>query len=97
MNRNEIGMSEWASLVEAHSGKSADEIPNGFVPRSVIQDELGLRESRARAVIRELVESGAAEMRMFRVRTACGMKSIPHYRITAETKTPSSRAGRPRT
>lgn len=65
------------------SSATADIIPEGWYTLQQIARASGMSISHAGRKARALLENGAAERKLFRIKTAAsGIKPVPHYKLT---------------
>jgi hypothetical protein len=62
---------------------NAEEVPEGWRTAQQWADAWGLKRPHTSGLLRAGTDSGRVEMREFKVKTAAGLRRVPHYRVKA--------------
>jgi len=69
-----------AELVRALEDGGIEEVPAGWRTARDIAEESGKSLARASEILRDAVERGLVEVKVFRIRTGGKVYPVPHYR-----------------
>lgn len=72
-----------ASLWEAIQSEihKSDDVPSDWETAHQLCERFNKSASAIQSAIASLLKKGKAERRLFRIRTASGIRRVPHYRI----------------
>lgn len=73
--------SEWISALQNAQYSSSDKPSSEWKTRVQLESEFGLKQSRMRDVIRDMLRDNIIEHRTFIVFTGNALRHIPHYRL----------------
>ncbi len=88
---------DWSSVIAKAIQCSEETVPDGFLTAAETCLKMGLARARTNEVLRQLIESGLAEMKLFRIKAGgAGVRPVPHYHLIASKKTRWSHGARSR-
>lgn len=73
--------SEWLLALQTAQQSSSDKPSSEWKTRVQLESEFGLKQSRMRDVIRDMLRDNLIEHRTFIVFTGNALRHIPHYRM----------------
>ena len=73
--------SEWISALRNAQYSSSDKPSSEWKTRVQLESEFGLKQSRMRDVIRDMLRDNIIEHKTFIVFTSNALRHIPHYRL----------------
>ena len=79
---------EWVKTLQNALRKEVEPVPKGFLTNKQVAKELGVLNTRATKILRELGDRGLVEVKSFRVimQNEKGLiRAIPHYRLKKRT------------
>ena len=77
----DLKSSDWLSSLQRSSAVRCDKPPSEWKTRIQLEAEFGLKQSRMRDVIRDMLSNNVIERRTFIVMTDNVLRHIPHYRL----------------
>lgn len=81
MSAPDINYEEWKAALQDARQRKTDIIAEGWITRVQYEQATGLGQSQARNDLSELVTTGAAERRNFKILRNGSFRSIAHYRL----------------
>ncbi len=73
--------SDWLAALQVCRSTSCDTPPSEWKTRTQLEAEFGLKQSRMRDVIRDMLRDNSIERRTFIVMRYNALRHIPHYRL----------------
>ena len=73
--------SDWLAALQLTKGVRCDEPPSEWKTRMQLEADFGLKQSRMRDVIRDMLRDNVIERKTFIVMRYNALRHIPHYRL----------------
>jgi hypothetical protein len=76
-----VNTNDWAKIIADANSRDAENVPEGWLCRSQLEEEWGFSQSHTLKTIQTLCKKGKVVMKKFKVSTTRGIMPIPHYKI----------------